>query len=185
MVYSGLNCDSIKYQVHVESNKRVNLLFDEVTRHYHVIYNLTRAVAKIYVCEGFKKGCRYGGAHTCEQTCSDCVVSLPCKYAGSRIPCDLCIRHLRSQTCFHKHKKKTQVKRKSEFELRMCCGTCGSSITRNTHDCKKRFCTTCKENKEAGQLCFKRPLLNAPASSDRVLYVFYDFETTQYTKRSE
>jgi len=41
VVYSGLNCDSIMYQGHVESNKRVNLLFDEVIRHYHVIGNLT------------------------------------------------------------------------------------------------------------------------------------------------
>ena len=30
-----------------------------------------------------------------------------------------------------------------------------------------------------------RPLVNVPASSERVLYVFYDFETTQYTKRSD
>ena len=27
-VYSGLNCDSIVYQGHVESHKRINLLFD-------------------------------------------------------------------------------------------------------------------------------------------------------------
>jgi len=34
MTYSGLNCDCIMYQGHVESHKRINLLFDEVTRHY-------------------------------------------------------------------------------------------------------------------------------------------------------
>ena len=41
VVYSGVNCDSIMYQGHVESDKRINLLFDEVTRHYYVIGNLT------------------------------------------------------------------------------------------------------------------------------------------------
>jgi len=46
VVYSGVNCDSIMYQGHVESDKRINLLFDEVTRHYHVIGNLTGAMAK-------------------------------------------------------------------------------------------------------------------------------------------
>jgi hypothetical protein len=30
-----------------------------------------------------------------------------------------------------------------------------------------------------------RPLVNVPASGERVLYVFYDFETTQDTKRSD
>jgi len=46
VVYSSLNCDSIMYQGHVESDKRFNLLFDEVTRHYHVIGNLTGGMAK-------------------------------------------------------------------------------------------------------------------------------------------
>ena len=51
------------YQAHVESDKRINLLFDYVTRHYLVIGNLTGAMAKGYVCEGYNKGCRYV-AHT-------------------------------------------------------------------------------------------------------------------------
>ena len=37
VVYSGLNCDIIMHQGHVESDKRINLLFYEVTRHYLVI----------------------------------------------------------------------------------------------------------------------------------------------------
>jgi len=185
VVYSVSNCDSIMYQGHVESDKRINLLFDEATRHYHVIGNLTGAMAKRYVCEGCNKGCRYGASHTCEKTCSVCMVSPPYKYAGPRIPCELSNRHFRSQTCFDNHKKKTQAKRKSACELHKCCDTCGALITQNTHECNKRFCTTCKENKVAGHLCFMRPLVNVPASSERVLYVFYDFEKTQDTKRSD
>jgi len=65
MVYSGLNCGSIMYQGHVESEKRINLLFDELTRHYHVIGNLKAVVAKRYVCEGCNKDCEYGVVHTC------------------------------------------------------------------------------------------------------------------------
>ena len=45
-------------------------------------------------------------------------------------------------------------------------------------------CVTCKEKKEAGHLFFMRPLVSVPASSERVLYVLYDFATTQDTKRS-
>ena len=79
VVYSGLNCHSIMYQGHVESHKRNNVIFDEVTRHYHVIGNLTGAMAKQQVCEGCNK---YGVVHTCEQTCSDYLVRPPCKYGG-------------------------------------------------------------------------------------------------------
>ena len=34
------------------------------------------------------------------------------------------------------------------------------------------------ENNEVGHLCFMRPLVNVPASSEHVMYVFYDLETT-------
>jgi hypothetical protein len=102
-----------------------------------------------------------------------------------RITCDICNRHFRSLTCSDNHKKKTRAKRKSSCELRKCCGTCGAVITRNTHECNKRFYTTQKENKEAGHLCFVHPLVKVPASSERVLYVIYDFETTHDTKRSD
>jgi len=46
VVYFSLNCESIMYQGHVESEKRINFLFDEVTRRYHVIGNLTGANAQ-------------------------------------------------------------------------------------------------------------------------------------------
>ena len=82
VVYSGLNCDGIMYQGHVESEKCVNLLFDAVIHHYHFIASLTGAMAKRYICEGCNKGCKYGLVHTCEQICSDCMVHPPCKYAG-------------------------------------------------------------------------------------------------------
>jgi hypothetical protein len=160
------------YQEHVESDKRINLLYNEVTRNYHVIGSVTGAMAKRYVCEGRNKGCEYGVVHTSEQTSSDCMLRPPCKYMEPTIPCDLCNRHIKSQTCYDNQNKKTQGKRKSAFEFRKCCGRCGALITRNTHECNKRFCTTRKKKKEDGHLCFVRPLVNVPASSERVLYSF-------------
>ena len=70
IVYSELNCESIMYQGLVDSDKRINLLVDEVRQHYHVIANLTGAMAKRYICEDCNKGCKYGVVHT-EQTRSD------------------------------------------------------------------------------------------------------------------
>jgi len=64
------------YQGHAESDKRINLLFDDVTCHYHVIASLTEAIAKPYVYDGSKKG-KYGVVRTYEHTCSyDMIVLL-------------------------------------------------------------------------------------------------------------
>jgi hypothetical protein len=46
VVYTGLNCDSIMYEGHVEMSERINLLYDDTNRHYHVIGSLTGAMAK-------------------------------------------------------------------------------------------------------------------------------------------
>jgi len=58
-------------------------------------------------------------------------------------------------------------------------------IAQNTHECNKRVCATCKENNGVGNLSYMRPLVNVPAYGELVLCVFYDFETTQVTKRSD
>ena len=51
-VYRGLSCDNIIFEGQVDSTKRLNILYDDVKRHYHVRTNLTGAMAKQFVCEG-------------------------------------------------------------------------------------------------------------------------------------
>ena len=59
-------------------------------------------------------------------------------------------------------------------------------MSRENHECNKPFCQNCGLNREAGHLCYMRPLKDElPSDSSKVLYVFYDFETTQNTKYSE
>ena len=70
----------------VESIDRLNLLYDEDIRHYHMIGNLTAAMAKGYVCKACGKGCRCNVANTCDQICSSCLTSSPCVARGVRIP---------------------------------------------------------------------------------------------------
>jgi hypothetical protein len=65
------------------------------------------------------------------------------------------------------------------------CGKCSAIITEKKHDCNKRWYENCSENKEIGHLCFMRTLRNKLPTSDTVLFVFYDFETTQDTKNSD
>jgi hypothetical protein len=41
VLYAGLNCEDTVFDGQVESEKRLNLLYDDVTCHYHVITNVT------------------------------------------------------------------------------------------------------------------------------------------------
>jgi len=124
--------------------------------------------------------------HICDQTCSDCLTNPPCVSAGVRIPCDQCNRHFRIQTCFENHKKRLGAsKKKSLSEPKRCCGTCGGLITRKNHKRRRRYCEKCRQTREIGHLCYMRPSRNELPASDGVLYVFYDFETTQNTRYSD
>jgi len=111
VVYQGHGCDDIKYEGQFDSSKHLNLLYDDVERHYHVITNHTIAMAKRYVCNACHKSCRGDITHICDQTCSDCKASPPCAFSGIRIPCDGCKSHFRSRTCFANHKQSTTKKK--------------------------------------------------------------------------
>ena len=110
VVYHGLSCEDIMFEGQVYSVKRINLLYDDFERHYHVITNLTAAVARRYVCKACHKSCRRDVTHACDQTCSDCTFCNPCAFSGERIPCFACNRHFRSHTCFAKHKQRSMNK---------------------------------------------------------------------------
>ena len=57
-VYQGLACEDIMFEVQFDSPKRINLLYDDVEQHYHVIVNLKGAMAQKYVCKACNKACR-------------------------------------------------------------------------------------------------------------------------------
>ena len=43
-----------------------------------------------------------------------------------------------------------------------------------------RYCHTCKQNRATGHLCYMRQLKDVlPANAGNVLYIFYDFQTSQ------
>ena len=48
-----------------------------------------------------------------------------------------------------------------------------------------KFCNVCNANREIEQGCYMQPLKNVLPPSDRVLYAFCDFETTQNTRYSD
>jgi hypothetical protein len=90
------------FEGQVETSEHINLQYDYVTCYYHLIGSVKGAMAKQFVC----KACGTGGlrdiTHTCDQTCSDCMSSLPFVLAGVRITCTDCTRHFRSKSFFAK-----------------------------------------------------------------------------------
>ena len=184
VVFGGLNCEDIYFDGQVKSEKRINLVYDDVNRHFHVINNLTGAMAREYVCRGCNKGCERGVTHKCGETCSDCKSAPPCTFAEERVPCESCNRNFRSRACFEKHKT-NKLEGKIVWEKVRNFPVCKLCVARKNHECFKPFCPNCNKNMEINHLCYMQPLKNEVPSADDVLFVFYDFETSQDTKISE
>ena len=72
VVYQWLGSDNIMFEVQVDSSKHLNLLYDDVERHYHAITNLTVVMAKRYIFKACLKRCWCDITHVCDETCSDC-----------------------------------------------------------------------------------------------------------------
>jgi hypothetical protein len=66
-----LNYKDLVFDGQVETEKRINLLYDNVTHHYHVINSITGALSREFVCKGCNKGCQSGVIHRCQEACSD------------------------------------------------------------------------------------------------------------------
>ena len=56
VVFGGLNCEDIMFDGQVESEKIINLVYDDVNRHFHVINNLTGAGLEGMYAEAVIKG---------------------------------------------------------------------------------------------------------------------------------
>ena len=56
VVFKGLECKDIMFDGKVDSEKRLNLVYDEVHHHFHVINNVTGALSQQYFCKGCNKG---------------------------------------------------------------------------------------------------------------------------------
>ena len=75
VVFGGLNFEDIVFDGQVESEKRINLLYDDVSHNYLVINSVTCVFYRQYFCKGCNKRFVSGVAHGCQEMCSDCVSS--------------------------------------------------------------------------------------------------------------
>jgi len=105
------------------------------------------------------------------------MVRPPFAFSAVRIPCAQCNRHFRSQAGF-KNNNQITSKNKSICERKRSCGTCGVLKSSNKHECSKRYCDTCKQNREVGHLCYMRSLKDVlPAKQTRQCTYFMILRT--------
>ena len=141
-------------------------------------------MAKNYVCKACNKGSRSDATHRCDHTCSECMASPTCAFSAVRIPCAECNRHFRSQARFaNKH---STSNKKAICESKRCGATCGALKRSNKNECNKRYCDTCKQNREVRHLCYMRTLKDVfLVNADKVQNVFYKSEITQNKRYSD
>ena len=96
-------------------------------------------------------------------------------------PFTSCNRTFRSQSFFDRNKT-DEVRRKKLSEQKRNCINCGILLTDKKQESYNHFCTNCMQNGKICHLCCMRTLSNELPRSDNVLFVFYDFESTQDTR---
>ena len=143
------------FEGQVASTKSLNILYDDVERHYHVIAKFTAATARRYVCKWFNKSRRLDVTHACDQTCSDCMASCPCAFSLVLISCSNCNRHFSSSTCYEKYKQRT-INNTSSCKRKRCCATSGWAVRHENNECNKRFFDDSRQNKELCHLCYRK-----------------------------
>ena len=118
---------------------------------------------------------------TCHTSVTRRMARPPCAFSDVRIQCAECNRHFSSCACFDNNKQIT-TKRNSVCEIRRDSVTCEVLMTMiGTNVPNVSF--ICKQNRMAGHMCYMNPLKKVlPANSDKVLYVFYNFEAFQNTR---
>jgi hypothetical protein len=137
-------------------------------------------MCKRYICNGFGRSSRSGVTNRCRETCTACMSIPPCRVSDVRIPCELCNRTFRSQTCFDKHRT-NKLKGKTVCEQKRNCAKCDSQIApMRKHECFKPFCANCNQNKESGNFCYMRPLVNRlPKKLQRSVRVLWFWNDTR------
>lgn len=117
-----------------------------------------------------------GAQHRCDASCEACSAIPPCIQGNARITCEECNRHFRNAACFDNHKR-LKISGKTVCEAKKRCRQCGAVEGEN----QTVSVQTVSRTRSLG-MCYMSLLSDRDPRSDRVRFLFYDFETTQNTK---
>ena len=126
-VYQSLVCEDIMIEEQVDSSKRINLLYYDIERHYHVIVKLTGALVRRYVLKHVTKHAELT-THTAVTKCATIVcLDLHAPFPPYESPAPNVIDVL-NHACFSKHKQRNSSKK----------SICGALKRSEKHKCSKR-----------------------------------------------
>jgi len=162
IVYHGLSCKYIMFEWQVDSSKRINLLYDEVERHYHVTAELTGAMARKYVCK------------RCNKACKSDVTQSEARRVATAWPALRSHSHLSESPVLNAIDilEATNITTTTNKALNrnVPCATSEWVVTREKEECNTRSFDNSKNNKDVNHLWYMRPLKDAlPSAGVKVL----------------
>ena len=169
----------------VDFSKRLNLLYDDVERLYHVIANFTGAICQRVL------GVKFATMRVQMTSRTPAPRRVAIVSPALRAPYPMFETPLSNATNIFEAKSvslttNTALNRTYSERTKAMFRDARMGRTNGNHECNKRFCENCKENNKIVHLCYIRPPKDAsPLGSEEVLYVFYDFETTQNTRYTD
>ena len=162
VVYHGLRCEDVKFEGQVDSIKRLNLLYDNVERHYHVIAKLTATTARKYVCK------------RCNKACKSDVTQSEARRVATAWPALRSHSHLSESPVLNAIDilEATNITTTTNKALNrnVPCATSEWVVTREKEECNTRSFDNSKNNKDVNHLWYMRPLKDAlPSAGVKVL----------------
>ncbi|XP_074648785.1 uncharacterized protein LOC141904126 [Tubulanus polymorphus] len=205
--------DHIAYHILYENNRNVldaqgvnakKLILLYTDGHFDVITSMASFTCRVYYCYICKKGYMNTERHRCTDKCRLCFGD--CVEQRGNYLCIKCNIYFKSEACLARHCR-PRADGVSVCDSRARCLQCGSIVSRKkldpkSHDCGQKYCSSCKEQKPSGHLCYIgvaksqdhvvseeqgnphtliNPYLDADKAGDELKYrkfIAFDFETT-------
>lgn len=175
VVFTNLKKDLlVEPRPYVEGMKSLNLLLEH--DHFYYIKSLTALFSISYFCEFCLKSFSNSNKHVekCIFKCNACFCK-PCSKDIPKIECDKCHRKFFGEICLKNH---IQNKTCDKFHFCSTCGVTFDNCKNKTHTCAEKYCRKCEKSQPIHHECFT-PLYEKKFSKKKILYCFFDFETTQ------
>ena len=150
----------------------------------------------MYYCPPCNKVYGRLNEHSCDNICPFCNVSPRCQLSNS-IKCSECNRTFMNETCFENHTKigsNARNKDRKNTKRSICtivkvCNDCNKiyDLSRNKHECGKKYCNHCKSRHGLNDLCMMQPIKNLTKKNahPETCFICYDFETRQDDRLGE
>ena len=147
------------FEGQVESSKTINLLYDDVERHYHVITNLTCAMARKYYVKHTTRHVQVTSNTSLTRRVATAWPILRARYPMFANPAPNLTGILKAARVSLTTSGAPQRNTSMWTKAVLC--TCEWVVTHEEREYNQRLCDNCNQNKEIRHLCCMRPMKDA------------------------